>query len=161
MSFKAILSVFPLKFYLIWDQEGNLLKLNLAWDFNLVSQVIFYDNEKAQKFCKAFWEALWSYWNFKTPFINVKHRLIGTELEKKVLLGLREIKIGKVKRYKDLAEEVGISKGYRWIGKILAKNPLPLVYPCHRVIGSKNLGGYSQGFLIKQFLLYRELEIIR
>ena len=59
--------------------------------------------------------------------------------------------------YKKLAEKIGFNKDYRAVGKVLAKNSLPLIYPCHRVIGIKGLTGYSQGLLIKQFLLYREL----
>lgn len=156
---KANFNLFPLKFYLTWDEEGNLLGLQIKWDFSLTSQLSFCKDKRVLKFCKEFLKAFIKYWNFETPFLEIKHKLQGTDLEKRVWKELRKIEVGEVKKYKALAEEIGIPKGYRLIGKILAKNPLPLVYPCHRVIGNKNLWGYSQGFLLKQILLYKEFKL--
>lgn len=156
MDLKVTFNLFPLKFKLIWDEEGNLLSLHMGWEFSFVKEVRIFGHKKAFKFYEKFLEAFLKYWNFETSFVEVKHKLEKGTLEKKVLLKLKEIEVGKVKTYGELAEEVGIPRGYRIIGKILAKNTLPLVYPCHRVVGSKDLGGYSQGVLLKQFLLYRE-----
>jgi len=87
----------------------------------------------------------------------VPHQIAVTEFQAAILNELKLLKIGEVITYKKLAEKIGFNKAYRAVGKVLSKNPLPLIYPCHRVIGTKGLTGYSQGLLIKQFLLYREL----
>jgi len=72
---------------------------------------------------------------------------------KKVL----EIPYGKFIFYKDLAEEIFKNKKYsRFIGYILKKNPIPIIIPCHRVIKTKGLGGYSLGEDIKKFLINLE-----
>ncbi len=156
MDLKVTFNLFPFKFKLFWDTSGYLLKLNLEWEFSFISEINFYGNKKVLRFYEKFLEAFLKYWNLEANFIEIKHRLEKKNLDRKILLKLREIEIGKVKTYKELAEEVNIYKGYRFVGKVLANNLLPLIYPCHRVVGSKNLGGYSQGILIKQFLLYRE-----
>ncbi len=69
---------------------------------------------------------------------------------------LREIPRGEVRTYGWLAQRVGRPKAARAVGRILARNPLPLLFPCHRIVGKKTLGGFSAGLDWKRFLL--ELE---
>jgi len=67
---------------------------------------------------------------------------------------------GKVATYGYLAIEAGIPRGARAVGRILARNPFPLIVPCHRVVKSDGfLGGFSGGYengWLKRFLLARE-----
>lgn len=80
--------------------------------------------------------------------------LDGTPFEKKVWLGIKEIPYGKVISYKDLAIRIGRPEGARAIGRACKKNPLPILIPCHRVIGKdRSLKGYSSGIEIKRRLL--------
>ncbi|HOK40834.1 MAG TPA: methylated-DNA--[protein]-cysteine S-methyltransferase [bacterium] len=79
-----------------------------------------------------------------------------TELQLKVLLYLRrEIKFGLRITYSELAKKIFNSKNYaRFIGNTMHINPLPLYFPCHRVIGLNNeIKNYSQGIEYKKFLL--------
>ena len=70
-------------------------------------------------------------------------RLIGT-FSTKVLTACRKIKAGKTISYSRLARLAGYPKAARAVGSALAKNPLPLIIPCHRVIRSDgNLGGFT------------------
>ena len=65
---------------------------------------------------------------------------------KKVLLETAKIPYGQVLTYGQLAEKIGSPRSVRAIGQAMAKNPIPIVIPCHRVIGSKgDLTGYSAG----------------
>ena len=59
--------------------------------------------------------------------------------------------------YKDIAEAVGCPKGYRAVGLANNRNPISIIYPCHRVIGSNgSLTGYGGGLDVKEKLLALE-----
>lgn len=90
--------------------------------------------------------------NFTIPF-----SLKGTKFMKAVWTALQEIPYGEVRNYGQIAKKVGNPKAARAVGMANHRNPLPILIPCHRVIGtSGKLVGYACGLEIKQFLL--ELE---
>ncbi len=64
---------------------------------------------------------------------------------RKVLEALRTVRAGETVTYGELAERSGTGVPARAIGSIMAANPLPLIIPCHRVVASDGLGGYSGG----------------
>jgi len=73
---------------------------------------------------------------------------------KKVWKSLMKIPYGKVISYKRLAEKIGNPNSFRAVGNALAKNPIPVIIPCHRVILSNGkLGGFSAGIKWKKRLL--------
>jgi methylated-DNA-[protein]-cysteine S-methyltransferase len=79
------------------------------------------------------------------------------ETQKKVLLAEYAIPRGWISTYKRIANKIGIPKGARVVGNALARNPFPLVIPCHRAIKSNGeLGGFQGGVKMKRALL--ELE---
>ncbi|MFX1447402.1 MAG: methylated-DNA--[protein]-cysteine S-methyltransferase, partial [Promethearchaeota archaeon] len=64
---------------------------------------------------------------------------------------------GWVSTYKRIADKIGIPKGARVVGNALAKNPFPIIIPCHRAIKSNGeLGGFQGGLEMKQVLLEME-----
>lgn len=78
----------------------------------------------------------------------------GTEFQLKVWEALKNIPYGNTASYKDIAIAVGNEKACRAVGMANNKNPICIVIPCHRVIGSNDsLVGYSGGFDIKEKLL--------
>lgn len=80
--------------------------------------------------------------------------LEGTVFQKKVWKALRDIPYGETRSYKDIAEEVESPKAYRAVGMSNNKNPISIIIPCHRVIGSNGkLVGYGGGLEIKELLL--------
>lgn len=90
---------------------------------------------------------------------NMTYKLYGTTFQREVWHLLCEIPVGMVRTYKDLANVLKTSP--RAIGQACKSNPLPLIVPCHRVIGQKNLGGFAgdkSGRLIsiKKWLLAHE-----
>ena len=88
---------------------------------------------------------------------NLKLEIIGTEFQKRVWKELLNIPYGQTITYNQLAINLGDKKAIRAAAAANGANPLPIVIPCHRVIGSNgNLVGYGGGLEVKQKLL--ELE---
>jgi methylated-DNA-[protein]-cysteine S-methyltransferase len=83
--------------------------------------------------------------------------LMGTPFQKLVWNSLLEIPYGEVRTYKEVAQTIGAPKAVRAVGGANNKNNIPIIIPCHRVIGSNGaLVGYGGGLHIKEHLL--ELE---
>ena len=119
-----------------------------------LGQVIF--NEKKSGKIES---VIRSYLNGKNRKINLKCEfLLGTEFEKEVWNKLASVLYGETTSYKKLAESIGHPYAYRAVGSALAKNPIMLVTPCHRVIKSNGkIGKFSGGGeSIKKFLLALE-----
>ncbi len=78
-------------------------------------------------------------------------------LEQKIYKKLLEVPKGQITTYGELAKAVGLKNGQRIIGKIMNKNPYPVIGPCHRVVMSTGkIGGYAYGEHIKIKLLNDE-----
>ena len=76
------------------------------------------------------------------------------ELQRKVLLAEHAIPRGWVSTYKKIATVIGVPNGARAVGNALAKNPFPIIIPCHRAIRSDGrLGGFQGGIKMKKALL--------
>ena len=81
----------------------------------------------------------------------------GTKFMKKVWTALQEIPYGEVKTYGQIAKKIGNPKAARAVGMANHRNPIPIMIPCHRVIGSNGkLVGYALGMDRKKFLLKLE-----
>ena len=77
-----------------------------------------------------------------------------TPFQKKVLTALRRVPYGETISYGELAKKVRNPKASRAVGQANARNPIPIVIPCHRVIGSNGkLTGFGGGIEVKQTLL--------
>ena len=75
----------------------------------------------------------------------------------KALMAVKSIPYGEYRTYKEIAMIAGSPKAIRAAGSANAKNPIPIVIPCHRVLGSRGrLGGYGGGLNRKNFLLNLE-----
>ncbi len=80
-----------------------------------------------------------------------------SKFEEKVYTIIRKIPYGETRNYRWVAEEAGKPKASRVVGKILAKNPIPIIIPCHRVIRSDGfIGGWSGPPGWKEKLLFLE-----
>ncbi len=89
--------------------------------------------------------------DFKVEF------LAGTKFQKKVWNTAISVPYGKTVSYRELASLAGYRKAWRAAGSALKKNPVMLIVPCHRVIGSDGiLGEFGGGKKVKKFLLNLE-----
>lgn len=77
-----------------------------------------------------------------------------TEFEKSVLIETAKMRRRDTASYSQLAKRVGCINGQRTVGNALNKNPLPVIIPCHRVVGSKKIMGYKFGNGIKRILIF-------
>ncbi|MCT4798567.1 methylated-DNA--[protein]-cysteine S-methyltransferase [Exiguobacterium profundum] len=83
----------------------------------------------------------------------------GTPFQQEVWDALLTIPYGETRTYKQIAEQIGRPKAVRAVGQALNRNPLPILFPCHRVIGSSGkLIGFAGGLSEKQRLLEFEMK---
>jgi methylated-DNA-[protein]-cysteine S-methyltransferase len=94
------------------------------------------------------------YFNKERKEFNIPLEIEGTDFQKKVWDELVKIPFGTTVSYKELAVRLGDEKVIRAAASANGSNPLPIVIPCHRVIGSNgSLVGYGGGLKIKEKLL--------
>jgi len=85
----------------------------------------------------------------------------GTDFQLKVWMALRDIPLGETRSYSDMARIIGEPKAVRAVANACASNPVPLIIPCHRVIGRDgSLGGYGLGIGRKKILLSNEQALV-
>ncbi|KVV13331.1 Methylated-DNA--protein-cysteine methyltransferase [Flavobacterium sp. TAB 87] len=115
-----------------------------------ISTLIPREIQQAVKQIQEYFKGIRTEFDFK---MNPK----GTEFQQKVWKGLLEIPFGKTMSYLQLSKKLGDPKAIRAIATANGKNPLWIVVPCHRVIGSDgSLTGYAGGLWRKQWLLQHE-----
>ena len=89
----------------------------------------------------------------------LKSRLGGTDFQRKVWRAMEKIPYGETRTYGEIAMVVGHPRASRAVGAACGKNPMPLFIPCHRVVASNGIGGYSNNLEIKRKLLALENSI--
>ena len=99
------------------------------------------------------------YLNGKRYKFTVKVVFTGTEFQKVVLRRVAKIPYGDTKTYGEIAQSVNNPGASRAVGSANAKNKLPIIIPCHRVVASNGLGGYGGGINLKKKLLQLEKAI--
>lgn len=131
----------------IYNEERNQKKNNII--------------EKDTKLLLEVEKQLREYFEGKRIKFEISLNPKGTEFMKKVWKELLKIPYGETRTYKEIAEKIGNSKASRAVGMANNKNPIPIIIPCHRVIGSNNkLVGYALGLDMKQYLLDLERKVI-
>lgn len=138
----------------------GLIKI-IATDTNLeevkflkhVEQDFTNENEITKRFSKELSE----YFFQRRKTFSMDLILKGTEFQKNVWKALLDIPYGEIITYKELAEKINNPKAYRAVGNANNKNKIPIIIPCHRVIGSSgDLVGYAGGLDLKKFLIEHE-----
>lgn len=87
---------------------------------------------------------------------NIKFDISLTPFQWQVLKTIKQIPFGETMTYKEVATMIGKPKAARAVGQALRKNPLPLIFPCHRILAAGGLGGFSSGLAIKKYLINLE-----
>lgn len=109
-------------------------------------------------FATGLLEELQEYFQGKRRAFSYRPRIPEGEASFRVFSEVLRIPYGRVSTYGQVAEKVGLSP--RAVGQILKRNPVLILIPCHRVVGSRSLGGYVLGPEIKKLLLSVEGAII-
>lgn len=101
------------------------------------------------------------YFSGKRRTFTIKLALEGTNFQKEVWKELKSIPFGKTCSYLDIATKLGKKNGSRAVGNANGQNPISIIIPCHRVIGSdKRLVGYGGGKWRKKWLLEHEQSVL-
>ena len=92
------------------------------------------------------------YFQGKRTTFSLPFKLTGTPFQLAVWKELQNIPYGQTTSYKEIAQKINKPKAYRAVGMANNKNPLPIIIPCHRVIGSNGkLIGYAGGLKLKNY----------
>ena len=97
-----------------------------------------------------------AYLDGKLAKFDLPLTISGTELQKCTLDVVARIPFGQTLTYKQVAEKTGHPKAARAVGSTMARNSLPIVIPCHRVLAVNGPGGYAGGLPMKLRLLKLE-----
>jgi methylated-DNA-[protein]-cysteine S-methyltransferase len=99
------------------------------------------------------------YFAGKRKSFDLKLAPTGTAFQRDVLNALQQIPYGETRSYRDIATLLGRPRAVRAVGAANGRNPLPIVIPCHRVIGANgSLTGFGGGLPAKRYLLQLEQE---
>nr|WP_312578663.1 methylated-DNA--[protein]-cysteine S-methyltransferase [Sedimentibacter sp.] len=136
-------------------------KIRISEDGTAVTCISFEDEENERDselnetpLLKRAFEQIQEYLDGKRKIFDFPIELTGTNFQKSVWRALQEIPYGETKSYKEIAIAVGNEKACRAVGMANNKNQIPIVVPCHRVIGTNGkLVGYAGGLNIKENLL--------
>ncbi len=145
--------------YAFYDFKFGILKIAYTGMAVIYLKKVAYIDEKNEcsKLSDMAFLQIQEYLNGKRKSFDFPYELIGTEFQKTVWRALCDIPYGETCSYKDVAIAIGNPKASRAIGMANNKNPMTIMFPCHRVIGANGkLVGYAGGLEMKKALL--ELE---
>jgi len=143
--------------------ETPLGQLRLVSDGEALLRIEFADQhgddgvEQADAVLHDTARQLTEYFQGQRQRFQIKLGAEGTAFQNSVWQALREIPYGELRSYQDIANSIGRQRAVRAVGAANGRNPIPIVVPCHRVIGSNGrLTGFAGGLPAKQLLLSLE-----
>lgn len=130
----------------IIEEDEHIIGVN----FNTESNV----EDKETELIEETYRQISEYLERERKTFDIPIKMQGTEFQKKVWKELTKIPYGETRSYKQIAENIGNPKACRAVGMANHNNPIAIIVPCHRVIGTNNkLVGYAGGLAIKEKLL--------
>ena len=102
-------------------------------------------------------DQLEQYFGGERDIFEVEIEFHGTEFQQQVWEKLRSIPLGQTRSYSELAQSIDRPKAVRAVGAAVGRNPISIIVPCHRVLGSDgSMTGFAGGLVRKKWLLSRE-----
>ena len=134
------------------SEAGYLVRIAFPGEHHTVPE-----NDDSDPVLVACASQLGEYFSGKRQEFYIPLAPIGTEFQQEVWSELKSIPFGELRSYGEIAREIGRPKAVRAVGAANGRNPLPIVVPCHRVIGSDgSLTGFAGGLTMKKQLLTLE-----
>lgn len=119
------------------------------------------DEVEDPKKCAHVVAQLEEYFAGKRTEFDLELATAGTEFQQKAWRALRRIPYGRTRSYQEQATKVGNPRAMRAVGAANGRNPVPIVVPCHRVLGKDgSLTGFSSGTDKKRWLLEHEQRVL-
>ncbi len=141
----------PVGFLKITTDDTSLLSIDFVKSEGTSS-------ERTPAILKETIQQLQEYFEGKRKEFRLNLNPAGTEFQKKTWEMVAMVPFGKTASYLDLAKQTGSEKNTRAVGTANGKNPIPIIIPCHRIIGTNGkLTGYAGGLYRKKWLLHHEL----
>jgi len=145
----------------VWFYEYEFGMVGIVEKDGFISRVFFADDEKNTNYTqeetaliKKANAQLEEYFSGKRTEFDLPLKMKGTDFQKSVWNVLESIPFGKTLSYKEVAEKIKNPKAVRAVGGACNKNPIAIIVPCHRVVGSnKKLVGFAGGLSTKEYLL--------
>ena len=128
------------------EDKNNLIEKQLSLKIS---------NNTTSKFAKEVQNQLNAYFQRRLKKFDIPVHIEGSEFSLKVFKEMSKIPYGKTKSYKQIAEKIKEPKSARAVGRVSGSNKIPIIIPCHRIVGSNGeLVGYSGGggLLFKSYL---------
>ena len=128
------------------ESKNNLIEKQLSLKIS---------NNTTSKFAKEVQNQLNAYFQRILKKFDIPVHIEGSEFSLKVFKEMSKIPYGKTKSYKQVAEKIKEPKSARAVGRVSGSNKIPIIIPCHRIVGSNGeLVGYSGGggLLFKSYL---------
>jgi methylated-DNA-[protein]-cysteine S-methyltransferase len=114
-------------------------------------------NEGSLPVMREMMRQLQGYFEGRLKSFDVPLEIAGTEFQKRVWSALRTIPYGQTRSYSQIAAQIGAPRAVRAVGAANGRNPIPIIVPCHRVIGAYgSLVGFGGGLDWKRLLLNLE-----
>jgi methylated-DNA-[protein]-cysteine S-methyltransferase len=149
------------RFYITTDSPLGLLTLT-SDEESLISVSFNSETVSSSNFIPEILNSacnqLKEYFEGKRKEFDLKLNPSGTGFQQKVWQHVKNVPFGKTVTYLDIAMQTGSKNNTRAVGLANGKNPIPIIIPCHRVIGTDGkLTGYAGGIERKRWLLQHEL----
>ena len=147
-----------------YDYDTPVGKLYIEAEEDFLTKLSFFElsgKRLETPVIKETYRQLTEYFEGNRKTFDIPLKLEGTDFQKSVWHALMKIPYGKTVSYLEIAETIGNPKASRAVGMANNKNKIPIIIPCHRVIGTNgSLTGYAGGLEIKKKLLELEKQQI-
>ena len=139
----------------IIEEKDGISAIEILRDKKIREDLLKNKNEsQLTKECKR---QLEEYFTGKRKEFNIKLDIVGTDFQISAWKAMQKIPYGKTISYSEEAKMIGNEKAVRAVGAANGKNKIPIIIPCHRVVGKNGkLVGYTGGLDIKEYLLNLE-----
>ncbi len=148
-----VASIDDVAYYIAFDTRNHESEMESYFRRSFGSYELLAGNSAAKKILYE----LEHYFEGTLRRFTVKTHLFGTDFQLQVLTALRTVPFGRTTTYKTVAEMIGNPAATRAVGGAVGSNPIPIIVPCHRVIGENGkLVGFGGGIERKKKLLRLE-----
>lgn len=140
----------------LFEEYGQLIRIVLT-DEHWHAATAKHTTKRSYELGKAVCQQFQQYFQGNHRRFDIPFELKGTPFQKQVWHALLQIPCGQIKTYSDVSALIDRPSAIRAVARAIAVNPLPILIPCHRVIGKdKKLTGYVGGVEMKKQLLENE-----
>ena len=148
----------------IWFYQTPIGKIGIGETQGAISCILFEGQSPAAEYVRqetplirAAADQLAEYFDGKRTQFDLPLSAKGTAFQQSVWKALQTIPVGETRSYKAIAQQIGNPKAMRAVGMANHRNPIPIVIPCHRVVGADgSLTGFGGGLPVKEYLLNLE-----